>query len=155
PASSSCATRFAVRGGRVPADAGSPLSGLSRHGGRPERRCILAKLARTALLAKRAAGVLLATVGVEHRCRRRFQIFSPLGKACWPAGVLRGCPSEPAFCGPGDRLSFGLCTSGRCIYAVGVVTTRALRPSTLSAASLRGLFFRRCRGRCPWDRERP
>src|SRR5262249_47934105 len=130
---SPCTTAgFAIRISRVPADARSLLSGISRHGSRHWHRGVLAELPRAAILAERSTVVLVATVGVEHRRCRRSQACPGLGSASWQDGIAR-CPSEQVFWRPDNSLSPRLCASGDRIYAVGVVTTWAIRASAQQA----------------------
>src|SRR5260370_29747538 len=143
------AARPTVCARRGTIDAGDPLSDLPADSERSGPCCLLAALARIAILAVRTDVVLVVVTG-RRLCRScSASICARVGQFPGPPLFGRGSPSGPILFGFCLGVGAGLCALGPRIHALGLVPARAICVPAQPPAALRPLFFgrRRARGR--------
>ena len=155
PAATPASAGPAVRIGGLPDDAGRSLSGLSRHRADPGLARVLGGVARAAVLAERAAVVLVAIAGVERRRRRCLRVRAPVGRGSRPLRRRGRRAPRAVLCRPRDRVRRRLRASGHRVYALGLGRARTVRAPAVPAAALRRLFLRGSRRRRLWHRQGP
>ena len=146
----------AVRAGRRFPDAARLLSRLSHDRRRSEPRCLLAALARAAVLAVRAAVVPVAASGVQHSGGRAASLRSRMGRSVLVRLV--------AFAGGNPVRFFVVLVALSALAYVPLLLAyspwdmdehRPVLVSAQPAAALSRLFLCRLRGRGLWPRPRP
>src|SRR6516165_2433426 len=116
---------------------------------------LLVGMARPAVLAERAALVLVVSVAARRRCCRRL-CFAPAGGRVFGTHLASGeRPSGSIFLGPARGVGGGICPIGLDLFSIGMGAPRAIRFPAELCSAVRDLFCRRCRHGSLWYPKQP